>query len=448
MESEQAVPATVSVIGLGKLGLPMTVCIASGGINVIGADLNQSFVDSVNAGKAPIYETDLQEYLDKTSDRISATTDVGEAVRNSDYSFLIVPTPSMTDGRFSLDYIEPACREIGKALREKDDYHLVVITSTVMPLDTETRIKPALEEASGKTCGVDFGLCYSPEFIALGSVIRDFLHPDMILIGESDEHAGDLLEAFYDTVCLKEHPTARMSFVNAELSKLSVNTYVTTKISFANMLARICEALPGGDIDDVTGALGMDTRIGKKYLRGAVGYGGPCFPRDNQALIAMADKIGVPAPLAATTDQFNRDEVGKLAAIVQAHRTEGTVGILGLSYKPHTDVVEQAVGLKLAQSLADAGVPVLAYDPAAMENAKARVSGEVAFADSAQECVTESSVVVVVTPWPQFDEVMENPAIGSKTLIDCWRVYENTAFAKSNDYVAVGRSLVREAVGV
>ena len=178
-----------------------------------------------------------------------------------------------------------------------------------------------LEKASGKRMGADFGLCYSPEFIALGSVIRDFLNPDMLLIGESDKRAGDFLQSLYAEVCENKPALARMSFVNAEITKLAVNTYVTTKISYANMLARICEKLSGANVDVITSALGLDTRIGSKYLKGAVSYGGPCFPRDNLALAQLAQQLGVPPDLAQTVDRFNRAQISWLADLVQ-HQSE------------------------------------------------------------------------------------------------------------------------------
>jgi UDPglucose 6-dehydrogenase len=199
-------------------------------------------------------------------------------------------------------------------------------------------------------------MCYNPEFIALGSVIRDFLNPDFVLIGESDERSGQVLEGIYRQVCENDPPIVRMNFINAELTKLAVNTFVTTKISFANMLARICERLPGADVDVVTRALGLDSRIGAKYLKGAVSYGGPCFPRDNLALIATARKVGAPADIAEATDRFNRWQVGWLADLVWAYLPEGgVVGILGLAYKPNTDVVEESVGLLLAGELGARG---------------------------------------------------------------------------------------------
>ena len=263
------------VIGLGKLGAPLAACLAAKGLTVIGVDNDPLKVDAINRHQRPVQEPGLGELLAKTHERLSATDDIEAAVRDTNITFIVVSTPSEPNGGFSLRYVDPACEAIGRALARKTEYHVVVLTSTVMPGTTGGHVRELLERVSGKRVGQNFGLCYSPEFIALGSVIRDFLNPDMLLIGESDARAGDFLKSLYADVCENKPAVARMSFVNAEITKLAVNTYVTTKISYANMLARICERLPGANVDVVTTALGNDTRIGAKYLKGALSYGGP-----------------------------------------------------------------------------------------------------------------------------------------------------------------------------
>jgi UDPglucose 6-dehydrogenase len=274
----------VSVIGLGKLGGSMAGCLASRGFKVIGVDVSPKAVDALNAGRAPVQEPGLDDLVSGNRERIRATLSHEDAVRNSDLSFVIVPTPSDERGAFSLQYAAYAFEALGKALAKKDRYHTIVLTSTVLPGSTRYGLLPILEEYSGKRCGRDFGLCYSPEFIALGTVIRDFLNPDFFLIGEFDERSGTTLHSVLSRVALNEAPARRMSIENAELAKIALNSYVTLKISYANMLAELCESIPGGNIDVVSDALGMDKRIGRRYLTGGFGYGGPCFPRDNVAL--------------------------------------------------------------------------------------------------------------------------------------------------------------------
>ena len=415
----------VSVIGLGKLGACVAACFAHRGLRVIGGDVDLRTVELVNEGRSPVFEPGLDDMMTKVRPGLRATSNYGEAVQGTDITFIIVPTPSEDHGGFSLKHVKQAAREIGRALREKPSYHLVVLSSTVLPGSTEYGLLPVLERESGKRCGEDFGLCYSPAFIALGSVLRDFLNPDFVLIGESDARAGEQLAALYKQVCENDPAVARMNFVNAELTKIAVNTFVTMKITFANMLAAMCEQLPGGDIDGVTSALGLDSRIAPRYLKGALGYGGPCFPRDNLALAYLARRLGRPATLAEATDVYNRAMVDRLCEKVSAHvPAAGTVAVLGLAYKPDTNVVEEAQGLQLAECLASRGLKVMVYDPLAMENGR-RVLGErVRYADSIQECIGQADVVVIANPDREFGAIkpQELRVRSQPIVIDVWRL--------------------------
>src|SRR5437879_7773309 len=358
--------STISVIGLGKLGAPIAVCFAARGFQVVAVDIDAQKVDAIGRGVPPVHEPGLTELLQESLGRLVATQDTEAAVRDSEATFIVVSTPSEADGGFSLRYALATCEAIGRALRNKDSYHLIVLTSTVMPGSTGGEIKAALERASGKRCGVDFGLCYSPEFIALGTVIRDFYYPDFLLIGESEPRSGEILSDIYKRNCKNSPAIARMNWINAEITKLAVNTYITTKISYANMLARLCEQLLEADVNVVNDALGIVTRSGHKSLKGAVSYGGPCFPRDNRALAALAARVGASSGLAEATDFFNRAQIKSLAEIVRSHYSgQDSIGILGLTYKPNTDVVEEAFGFLLAQELSSSNLPVVVYDPSA-----------------------------------------------------------------------------------
>src|SRR5947209_5455827 len=324
-----------SVVGLGKLGASMAAAIASRGHEVIGVDVNRRAVERMNAGEAPVQETGLHDLIAANRARLEATMSHEEAVLGSELTFVIVPTPSDDRGAFSLQYAAYAFREIGKALAKKSGYHTVVLTSTVLPGATRYGLAPVLERHAGKPCGSGFGLCYSPEFIALGSVIRDFLNPDFLLIGEFDRRAGEHLEQCYRDILPGHPPVARMTLENAELAKISVNAFVTTKITFANLLAELCGRLPGGDVDVVSAAIGLDSRIGRKYLTGGLGYGGPCFPRDNVALSFLARALGTQADLAEVTDARNRALADSVLTRIQPYIAKGaTVAVLGLAYKP------------------------------------------------------------------------------------------------------------------
>ena len=438
----------ISVIGLGKLGAPLAAVLASKGFRVVGTDVNASVVDAINAGRAPIDEPRVQELIDENRDRLHATTDVAKAVAESDVTFVIVPTPSDTAGRFSNTFVLNAMTTIGAGLRRKTGYHVVVVTSTVMPGSTGGEIRAALEAHSGRAVGPSLGLCYNPEFIALGSVVRDMLTPDMILIGESDAKAGDTLERIYDKSCDNKPLVRRMNFVNAELTKISVNTYVTTKISYANMLADICDRIPGADVEVVTQAIGCDSRIGVKYLRGAIGYGGPCFPRDNVAFAALARSIGARAELAEATDTLNRYQIERVLGAIQArHPGTGAIGVLGLAYKPDTSVVEQSQGLELVERLLEDGQDVVAFDPRALASAQASIRQPFQAAASAEACVRAASLVVVMTPWPEFRAVPAEAFTRSPrlTVIDCWRLLSREEIGAVADVVYLGRGAAQPA---
>ncbi len=426
--------SSVSVIGLGKLGSPMAGCFAARGFQVIAADLDPQKVDAISRGVPPVHEPGLAELLLQSKGKLSATPDTEAAVRDSEATFIVVGTPSEPDGGFSLRHAISTCEAIGRALRNKNSYHLVVLTSTVMPGSTGGEIKATLERASGKRCGEDFGLCYSPEFIALGTVIRDFFNPDFLLIGESDPRAGDMLSDIYAHTCKNSATVARMNFINAEITKLAVNTYITTKISYANMLARLCEKLPEADVSVVTYALGLDSRIGSKYLKGAVSYGGPCFPRD----------------LAVATERFNRSQISALAGLVKSHQSgEDPIGILGLTYKPDTDVVEESFGLLLTQELATANLPVIVFDPSADLSRAFAAYKSVRIATSAEDCIAQSAIVVLATPWQQFRDLSisawmqpfrSGPSFHGtqRVVIDCWRALPHLEGSQSVHYVRLG----------
>lgn len=416
----------ISVIGLGKLGTPLAAMLASKGHDVVGVDVNPDAVRLLASGKAPVEEPGVQKLVDGCRQRLSATTDFEAAVLGTDVSFIIVPTPSDNQGGFSNKYVLSAVSAIGNALRKKREYHVINVVSTVMPGSTGGEIRRALEASSGREVGVNVGLCYNPEFVALGSVVRDMLFPDVILIGESDPRAGDALESIYKTICENNPPFKRMNWVNAEITKISINTYVTTRISYANMLSDICERLPGADVDVVTGALGADSRIGKKYLKGALGYGGPCFPRDNVAFAHLARSLGARADLAEATDRLNRHQIDRLAAAA-SRLLDGAskVGILGLSYKPETAVIEESQGLALAARLSEERREVYVHDPMALSAAMAVLRDKVVPMNSAEECIKAVDVLVITTAWPQYAAIPADAFArpGARLqILDCWRM--------------------------
>lgn len=433
----------ISVVGLGKLGACTAACLSSKGFDVIGVDINKEFVLAINKGKAPVHEPLLQETIDASKGRLRATQSYEEAIRATDITMLIVPTPSREDGHFSDKYLQDVLQHLSTVFKEvKKDYHLFVITSTVSPGTTQENLIPLIEKVSGKRLNKDFGVCYNPEFIALGSVIKDFLNPDMVLIGESSKKAGDMLEEVYKVVCDKKPYVARMSIVSAEIAKISLNSYVTMKISYANTLANICERIPGAELDMITTALGADKRISPYYLKGGLSFGGPCFPRDNRAFSAFAAKYGVDARLAKTTDEVNRFQIGNLVEKVTAHLSGANnkvVSVLGLAYKPSTPVIEESPAVKLIEELLKRDVEVIVYDPMALDNARAYFGDNILYASSVKDCMSNSSICIITTQAKEFKLIDESYITNNpKVIIDCWRVLEHTNLHPRVKYINIG----------
>jgi UDPglucose 6-dehydrogenase len=432
-----------SVVGLGKLGAPLLGVLASKGIEVWGIDLIPEVVAKINNGIAPVGEPKLQELLTRHRARVHATSDWRVAVGNSEVTYLLVPTPSAADGSFTNDYVLTAIEAVGQVLKTKPGYHLVVVNSTVMPGSTGGQLKDRLEAVSRKRVGCDIGLCYNPEFIALGSVVDGLLRPDFVLIGESDPRAGAMLERICRIVVGESIPVARMNFVNAELTKIAVNGYVTMKISFANTLGEICDELPGADADVVTAALGQDSRIGRRYLRGATGYGGPCFPRDTIAFTAMAHRVGVETSLAAATHAINERQLERVTKIV-AGRTGANdrIAVLGLAYKPDTGVVEHAQGLMLAEALEKIGRRVIVHDPLALDAARSVLGSSVAFAASTADAVGAAEAVVVMVPCAEYKAFFAGWSGGGPTrlVVDCWRLVDADLTSDRLQILQLGRN--------
>src|SRR5215510_1826556 len=354
---------SVSVCGLGKLGACMAATFAARGYPVVGVDIDPEKIRKVNAGEPPVDEPLLAETIKQGHERFRATDDPAATVA-TDASFFIPPSPSLPDGSFATEYLLKAMRPVAAAVRKSGKTgHIFVCSSTTTPGAVDSVLIPMLEKETGWKCGAEFSVCYNPEFIALGNVINGLLEPDFVLIGESDPGAGEALEQFYRNYNRNKCRIARMSIISAELTKISVNSYITMKISFTNQLRMIAEKFPKADINTILDAIGTDTRIGHKYLRAGLSYGGPCFPRDNRLLAYSARQAGLEAPLAEASDRVNHQTNLSLFQKVQGMAgKDDTIVVLGLSYKPDTYITEESAGLYLAQQLKRHGYRVLVHD--------------------------------------------------------------------------------------
>jgi UDPglucose 6-dehydrogenase len=433
----------VSVIGLGKLGLCTASCFAAKGTAVTGLDKNKSFIDSLTSRKSPVDETGLDEVLEKAWPNLSFTMDYAEAVSSSDISLIIVPTPSGPDGRFINDYLISAIESLAPALAAKKNFHIIDIVSTVMPGSCDGIFKPLLEKTTGKKVGKDIGLVYNPEFIALGSVIHNFLNPDMVLIGASDSKSSEAVKNLYASMTDSRPRFSTMSLVNAEVAKLSLNCFVTMKISFANELSALCEKIPGADIDDITNALGADTRIGPKYLKGGLGFGGPCFPRDNIAFQMCAGDHGYEANIGPEVVKINKAVVSRVFGFVASAVPKGSrVAVLGLSYKPHTHIIEESQSILLIKKLIDEGYAISVSDPKAIPSAKKELGNTISYSENPYDACNGASAIVLMTNWPEYINLdpRKLAAMAGKTVIfiDTWRSFFH-ARSTFPRYCAIGR---------
>ncbi|MDR2605404.1 MAG: nucleotide sugar dehydrogenase [Desulfovibrio sp.] len=423
----------ISFIGLGKLGLCSAACFAAKGHTVVGVDADPAVLSALRAGRCPVREKGLEDMLERARENFSCTGDCGDAVRRSDLTMIIVPTPSRVDGAFSNTYVETALRRLAPALAARSGFHIVSVVSTVMPGSCSSRFVPLLEELTGKECGRDFGLVYNPEFIALGSVIRDFLHPDLVLIGASDERSARTMSDLYASIVESEPYYAVMSLINAEIAKLALNCFVTMKISFADELAALCERIPGADVDTVADAVGADSRVGRKYLKGGMGFGGPCFPRDNRAFQAAGRAYGYEALLGPRVIAVN-DAVPEriFARIRQSVPTGGIVALFGVAYKRGTHIVEESQAIILAKRLVEDGYSVRLHDPLALDAARAELGDAVAYCVSPHDAAEGAVCIALLADSPEFAAYdwrrLESSAAPGALLLDAWRLLRGRRF--------------------
>jgi len=424
----------ISVIGLGKLGLCTAACFAASGHSVVGYDQSEHLRLELQMGRCPIDETGLPELLEKAGANLQIAATCSEAVERSDATLIIVPTPSADNGCFTNQYLLRVLTEMAPALKGKPDFHIVNVVSTVMPGSSEQEFIPLLESLTGKRCGIDFGVVYNPEFIALGSVIRDFLNPDMVLIGASDQRSAKNIQELYESTCQSSPSFQVMSLINAEITKISLNCFVTMKISYANALADICERVPGADVDTITQAIGSDSRVGRKYLKGGIGFGGPCFPRDNIAFQAFAEQFGAEALLGKAVVSVNNSIPQRLLGKISTHCTPpAEVVLLGMSYKADTAIVEESQAVMLAHLLVGAGYSVTVHDPRALEAVRQLLGDTVTYCNDPYQAAVGAKAIILLTDWPEYRELdwtrIEAQSSTACLLLDAWRTAPMAAAA-------------------
>ncbi len=428
----------ISVIGVGYVGLATGTCFADLGNPVACVDVLQEKIEKLNRGEMPIYEPGLEELVARNvaAKRLTFTTDYSAALRQADFVFIAVGTPSTDDGEADLQYVRAATESIAQHL----DHYAIIVNKSTVPVGTGDIVEQILT-ARGKRVGVDFDVVSNPEFLREGSAVFDFMNPDRVVLGATNRAAAEQVAQLYLPL---RCPLMVTDLRTAEMVKYASNAFLATRISFINEMASICEKL-GADVKEVAAGMGMDKRIGRAFLDAGLGYGGSCFPKDVQALTWMAEENGCHPQLLRAVMDINRDQrvqvITKLREILGTLRGK-TIGLWGIAFKPNTDDIREAAALDIVQLLQAEGAVVRAYDPVAMENARRQVP-HVRFCEDAYAAAADADAVVLVTEWNEFKQVdlaRVAATMGNPVLIDGRNVYEPERMKELGfNYRGVGR---------
>ncbi|WP_396218955.1 UDP-glucose dehydrogenase family protein [Gemmatimonas sp.] len=431
----------IAMIGTGYVGLVSGACFAEFGPDVTCVDVNAEKIERLLKGEIPIYEPGLDALVAKgiKSGRLAFTTDLATAVAEADAVFIAVGTPSRRgDGHADLRFVEAAAIEVAKALQG----YTVVVTKSTVPVGTGRRVAEIIRRTNPTA---EFDVASNPEFLREGSAIGDFMRPDRVVIGAETDRARAVMQALYRPLYLMETPVVMTTLETAELTKYAANAFLATKITFINEMADLCEKV-GANVQDVARGMGLDGRIGKKFLHAGPGYGGSCFPKDTIALVRTAQEYGSPARIVESVVQVNDTRKGAMASRVMAAcggSVRGkTVGVLGVAFKPNTDDMRDAPSLAIVPALQDAGATVRAYDPAAMHEAGPLLPG-VHWCTDAYDVAVGADVLVIITEWNEF-RALDLDRLGAsmtqKVLVDLRNVYRaEDVRAQGFRYTSIGR---------
>src|SRR6266446_2645338 len=440
----------IAMIGAGYVGLVSGACIADFGHHVICVDKDNIKISALNAGEIPIYEPGLDEIVQSNvrQGRLSFTTELSETVGEADAVFIAVGTPSRRgDGHADLSYVYEATREIALALKR----FTVVITKSTVPVGTGDEIERIIRELRRD---IDIAVVSNPEFLREGAAIHDFKHPDRIVVGTHDERAKAVLAEIYRPLYLNRAPIVYTGRRTAELIKYAANAFLATKITFINEVADLCEKV-GADVQEVARGIGLDNRIGPKFLHAGPGFGGSCFPKDVRAVIKTAQDHNVPMRILEAVETVNdtrKRAMARKVSLAFAGVLRGkTVAILGLTFKPNTDDVREAPSIPLITALQDMGAKVRVYDPAGMEQAR-QVLADVTYCRGPYDCVEDADAVVIVTEWEQFralDMERLRDLMACPVVVDLRNIYRAEDMKKHRfAYTSVGRASTHQPIGI
>ncbi len=435
----------IGMVGVGYVGLVSGACFSEFGVDVVCVDTDKERIAALRAGEIPIFEPGLDALVENNvaAGRLTFTTDLGDAVRGSDAVFIAVGTPSRRgDGHADLSYVYKAAEQIAEYL---DDTYTVVVTKSTVPVGTGREVEAIIRRVRPDA---PFDVASNPEFLREGSAIEDFMRPDRVVIGTGSDRATEVVRALYRPLYLRETPTVITSLESAELIKYAANTFLATKITFINEIADLCEKV-GADVQDIARGIGLDGRIGRKFLHAGPGYGGSCFPKDTLALVQTAKLAGAPMRVVETVVAVNdaRKErmVEKITQACGDSVAGKTIAVLGLTFKPNTDDMRESPSLEIVPGLIAAGASVRAFDPQGMNEAKQLLNG-VAWCDDAYSAMEGAHCLAIVTEWNEFralDFARARSLMAEPVLVDLRNIYHPDEMHKAGfRYHSVGRPAV------
>ena len=436
----------IGVVGTGYVGLVSGTCFAEFGIDVVCVDKDADKIERLKKGEIPIYEPGLEDLVEKQvkAGRLHFTTDLEEAVKGSAAVFIAVGTPSRKDnGHADMTYVYEAAREIAKAV----EGYMVLVTKSTVPVGTAKEIERIVKEANPDA---HIDVCSNPEFLREGAAVSDFLIPNRVVIGTTTDQATAVLKALYRPLFINETPMVITSPETAEIIKYAANAFLATKITFINEIADLCEAA-GANVQQVAKGIGLDGRIGSKFLHAGAGYGGSCFPKDTLALTHIGEKFGKRQRIVETVVEVNtqrqKDMAQKVMDACGGDVKGKRIGILGISFKPKTDDIRDAPSLIIVPMLQEAGASIAAHDPVAMDHAK-KVLKDIDWKDDAYAVAEGADVLVLITEWNEFralDMVKVGKSMKQKLLVDLRNVYKPEDMDEMGfDYISIGRPAVMQ----
>ena len=431
----------IAVIGTGYVGLVSGACFSEFGLDVVCVDKDAKKIEGLKAGKMPIYEPGLEALVENNvrANRLSFSTDLKASVKSADAVFIAVGTPSRRgDGHADLSYVHDAAREIAEAM----DHYTVVVTKSTVPVGTGREVARIIKETRPTA---DFDVCSNPEFLREGSAIGDFMRPDRVVIGADSDLAREVMRKLYRPLYLIETPIVFTSIETAELIKYAANTFLATKITFINEIADLCEKV-GANVNDVARGIGLDGRIGRKFLHAGPGYGGSCFPKDTLALVKTAQDYGAPLKIVETVVAVNEARKPAMAdRVIEAlggSVSGKTVAALGLTFKPNTDDMRDSPSLGILPALQKAGATIRAFDPEGMHEAK-KLMPDLTYCKDAYDCMTGADALVLITEWNEFralDLDRVKSLLHQPVLVDLRNVYNPAEMKEAGfRYSSIGR---------